>query len=74
MCGILGYIGDREKTVDVLLQGLSRLEYRGYDSSGIAIIEDGKSKVYKSEGKLKKLKTKINKHSPEGMLGIGHTR
>lgn len=74
MCGILGYIGDQKRTVDVLLQGLSRLEYRGYDSSGIAVIQDGKSKVYKSKGKLSKLKTKINKHSPKGSIGIGHTR
>ncbi len=74
MCGILGYIGNQKKTVDVLLQGLSRLEYRGYDSSGIAIIQNGKSKVFKSKGKLSKLKTKIKKHSPKGSLGIGHTR
>ncbi|MGB2693059.1 MAG: glutamine--fructose-6-phosphate transaminase (isomerizing) [Thermodesulfobacteriota bacterium] len=74
MCGILGYIGNQSKTVDVLLQGLSRLEYRGYDSSGIALIQNGKSKVYKSKGKLSKLKTKLNKHSPKGSLGIGHTR
>ncbi len=74
MCGILGYIGDQRKTVDVLMKGLSRLEYRGYDSSGIAVIEDGKSRVFKSKGKLSKLKTKINKHSPKGTLGIGHTR
>lgn len=74
MCGILGYIGDQKRTVDVLLQGLSRLEYRGYDSSGIALIQNGKSKVYKSKGKLSKLKTKIKKHSPKGSLGIGHTR
>lgn len=74
MCGILGYIGDQKRTVDVLLQGLSRLEYRGYDSSGIAVIQDGKSRIYKSKGKLSKLKTKINKHSPKGSIGIGHTR
>ncbi|MEM7008806.1 MAG: glutamine--fructose-6-phosphate transaminase (isomerizing) [Thermodesulfobacteriota bacterium] len=74
MCGILGYIGDQRKTVDVLLKGLSRLEYRGYDSSGIAVIQDGRSKVYKSKGKLSKLKTKINRHSPKGPVGIGHTR
>lgn len=74
MCGILGYIGDQKRTVDVLLQGLSRLEYRGYDSSGIALIQNGESKVFKSKGKLSKLKTKIKKHSPKGSLGIGHTR
>ncbi|MEX0998493.1 MAG: glutamine--fructose-6-phosphate transaminase (isomerizing) [Thermodesulfobacteriota bacterium] len=74
MCGILGYIGDHRKTVDVLLQGLSRLEYRGYDSSGIAVIQNGQSKVFKSKGKLSKLKTKVKKHPPKGPLGIGHTR
>ena len=74
MCGILGYIGDHRKTVDVLLQGLSRLEYRGYDSSGIAVIQNGQSKVFKSKGKLSKLKTKVKKHPPKGSLGIGHTR
>jgi len=74
MCGILGYIGDQSKTVDVLLQGLTRLEYRGYDSSGIAIMQDGRSKIFKSKGKLSKLKTKVKKHSPKGLLGIGHTR
>lgn len=74
MCGILGYIGDQKRTVDVLLKGLSRLEYRGYDSSGIAVIENGQSRIFKSKGKLSKLKTKINKHSPKGALGIGHTR
>ena len=74
MCGILGYIGDHRKTVDVLLQGLTRLEYRGYDSSGIAVIQNGQSKVFKSKGKLSKLKTKVKKHPPKGSLGIGHTR
>ncbi len=74
MCGILGYIGDQNRTVDVLLNGLSRLEYRGYDSAGIALIQNGESKVFKSKGKLSKLKSKINKHSPKGSLGIGHTR
>ena len=74
MCGILGYIGDQKRTVDVLLNGLSRLEYRGYDSAGIALIQNGKSRVFKSKGKLSKLKAKINKHSPKGSLGIGHTR
>ncbi len=74
MCGILGYIGDQKKTVDVLLKGLSRLEYRGYDSSGIAVIEDGRSRIFKSKGKLSNLKTKIYKNTPKGTLGIGHTR
>jgi len=53
MCGIVGYIGSAGKTVNVLVEGLRRLEYRGYDSSGIAILENGHAKVLKSEGKLK---------------------
>ena len=55
MCGIVGYVGDRKDTVQVLLEGLSRLEYRGYDSSGIAVMEDGHPKVFKSTGKLENL-------------------
>ncbi|HKQ31603.1 MAG TPA: glutamine--fructose-6-phosphate transaminase (isomerizing), partial [Thermodesulfobacteriota bacterium] len=74
MCGIVGYVGDRKKTVSVLLDGLTRLEYRGYDSSGIALMDDGHPKVFKSTGKLENLKKKIAKHPLEGLLGIGHTR
>lgn len=74
MCGIVGYVGDRKKTVGVLLDGLTRLEYRGYDSSGIALMDDGHPRVFKSTGKLENLKKKIAKHPLEGLLGIGHTR
>jgi glutamine---fructose-6-phosphate transaminase (isomerizing) len=74
MCGIVGYIGDKKKTVHVLMDGLSRLEYRGYDSSGIAVLQDGRSKVFKSKGKLNNLKKKIKGNSLSGNLGIGHTR
>ena len=74
MCGIVGYIGDREKTLSVLIEGLERLEYRGYDSSGIAVMQNGRPSVLKSTGKLKKLKKKVDKQSPKGLLGIGHTR
>lgn len=74
MCGIVGYIGDRKKTVRVLMDGLTRLEYRGYDSSGIAVMQDGTSKVIKSKGKLNKLQNKIKGNSLSGNLGIGHTR
>jgi glucosamine--fructose-6-phosphate aminotransferase (isomerizing) len=74
MCGIVGYVGDSEKTVRVLMDGLTRLEYRGYDSSGIALMQDGTSKVFKSKGKLNNLKNKINGNSLSGNLGIGHTR
>jgi len=74
MCGIVGYIGDRKKTVHVLMDGLSRLEYRGYDSSGIAVMQDGISKVFKSKGKLNNLKNKLKGNSLSGSPGIGHTR
>ncbi|HSC34386.1 MAG TPA: glutamine--fructose-6-phosphate transaminase (isomerizing) [Thermodesulfobacteriota bacterium] len=74
MCGIVGYVGDQKKTVNVLLDGLTRLEYRGYDSSGIALMEGGHPRVFKSTGKLSNLKKKIGKHPLEGLLGIGHTR
>ena len=74
MCGIVGYVGDRKKTVNVLLDGLTRLEYRGYDSSGIALMEGGHTRIFKSTGKLSNLKKKIGKHTLEGLLGIGHTR
>ncbi len=72
MCGIVGYIGDK-KAQDVLLSGLKRLEYRGYDSAGIGVIEDNDIKVIKSKGNLAVL---INKVGDEtiGTQGIGHTR
>lgn len=74
MCGIVGYVGDRKKTVNVLLDGLTRLEYRGYDSSGIALMDGGHTRIFKSTGKLSNLKKKIGKHTLDGLLGIGHTR
>ena len=74
MCGIVGYVGDTKKTVRVLMDGLTRLEYRGYDSSGIAVMQDGTSKIVKSKGKLNNLKNKIKGNSLSGNLGIGHTR
>ncbi len=73
MCGILGYIGGREAT-PLLLDGLKRLEYRGYDSSGIAVISEGKLIVRRSMGKLSQLETLIEKEPVDGKIGIGHTR
>ncbi len=74
MCGIVGYIGERDCT-EVLLDALSKLEYRGYDSAGIAVFEDGEITVEKSKGELKNLRDKIDKnHKPDGHCGIGHTR
>lgn len=73
MCGIVGYIG-RQAAGPILLEGLSRLEYRGYDSSGIAVIDrDGALAVLKRQGKLRDLKQSIGQ-MPPGTLGIGHTR
>ena len=58
MCGIIGYVGNRN-VIEVLMKGLSALEYRGYDSSGAAIISDNKTKIYKAEGKLQNLKNML---------------
>ena len=74
MCGIVGYVGERDCT-EVLLNALSKLEYRGYDSAGIAVFEDGNIAVEKSKGELKNLRKKIeDDHKPDGHCGIGHTR
>lgn len=73
MCGIVGYIGHRQAD-DILLTGLQRLEYRGYDSAGIAV-NDGTSLTFtKKKGKVKELVQAIGKHGVEGTIGIGHTR
>ncbi len=73
MCGIVGYIGNK-KAQEVLLKGLSRLEYRGYDSAGVAIIEDKKIKLIKRQGKLRILTGALKKGPAKGAIGIGHTR
>ena len=72
MCGIVGYNG-KNKAVDILLNGLSKLEYRGYDSAGIAIREDD-IKIFKAKGKIANLKEKIKDEELTGTCGIGHTR
>ena len=73
MCGIVGYIGKRQ-AVDLLVEGLSKLEYRGYDSAGVAIIEDEKISVRKLKGRLANLENDLNANSINGHIGIGHTR
>ena len=74
MCGIVGYIGQRDCT-DVLMDGLEKLEYRGYDSAGIAVFEKTGIKTVKTKGKLKDMRQKLETEgSPVGHCGIGHTR
>jgi len=73
MCGIVGYIGARE-TARVLIDGLKRLEYRGYDSAGIAVFHRGKVEIRRKEGKLSKLEELIGEETFDGKVGIGHTR
>ena len=74
MCGIVGYVGHKD-AADVLVDSLSKLEYRGYDSAGIAVFEDNKIVTEKSKGRLQDLSDKLaNGHKPEGVCGIGHTR
>ena len=73
MCGIVGYIG-KHKAAAIIVEGLKRLEYRGYDSAGIAIFEDGQLKVAKKAGRVENLAKEASKHTFNGTLGIGHTR
>lgn len=74
MCGIVGYVGHRDCS-DVLVSALTKLEYRGYDSAGIAVFENGEIKTVKTKGKLKDLEDKLaTVGKPDGHIGIGHTR
>jgi len=76
MCGIVGYVGHKS-VVDILVDGLEQLEYRGYDSSGIAVMCDKEIRVYKAVGKLQNLKNELKGHEAEfeqSTMGIGHIR
>ena len=73
MCGIVGYIGPRRAS-DVLVGGLARLEYRGYDSAGVAILEGGELSVMRRVGKLVNLRNALEDSPVVGSVGIGHTR
>lgn len=73
MCGIVGYIGNKS-VAPILLDGLEKLEYRGYDSAGIAVFNSQGITIEKSVGKLAALKGKLSGKTPEGQVGIGHTR
>ena len=73
MCGIVGYVGDKN-AVSVIVEGLKRLEYRGYDSAGVAVLQDGKLQVRRAAGRIKTLEGILRERPVTGSLGIGHTR
>ncbi|MGC2433225.1 MAG: glutamine--fructose-6-phosphate transaminase (isomerizing) [Desulfobaccales bacterium] len=73
MCGIIGYLGPRE-AMPIILDGLKRLEYRGYDSAGMAVISDHSVEIRRSLGKLAELEKLLSRHPLPGQVGIGHTR
>ncbi|MBW2373765.1 MAG: glutamine--fructose-6-phosphate transaminase (isomerizing) [Deltaproteobacteria bacterium] len=74
MCGIVGYTGRESRAVEVLIDGLRRLEYRGYDSAGVAVIEDGEIAVRRTQGKISALESLLSQKPLTGRVGIGHTR
>ncbi|MDP2915435.1 MAG: glutamine--fructose-6-phosphate transaminase (isomerizing) [Candidatus Aminicenantes bacterium] len=73
MCGIIGYIGPK-KVVPILIEGLKKLEYRGYDSAGVALVDKGKIHVKRVKGKIKELEASLKKSPLAGSYGLGHTR
>jgi glucosamine--fructose-6-phosphate aminotransferase (isomerizing) len=73
MCGIVGYVGPRDAT-PIIFEGLKRLEYRGYDSAGMAVIQDGGIEIRRDAGKIERLGDLIREDPIHGNIGIGHTR
>src|SRR5947207_15751699 len=73
MCGIVGYVGEKN-AVGIIVDGLKKLEYRGYDSAGIAILQDGGLQVRRAAGRMKNLEAVLKDRPVAGSLGIGHTR
>jgi glucosamine--fructose-6-phosphate aminotransferase (isomerizing) len=73
MCGIVGYVGDQE-VVPLLVEGLARMEYRGYDSAGVVVLDGSTLATVKAEGKLERLREKLSNEPLTGSYGLGHTR
>ena len=73
MCGIVGYVGTKS-AVGIIVEGLKRLEYRGYDSAGVAVLDDGGLNVRRAVGRIKALETVLRERPVHGSIGIGHTR
>ena len=73
MCGIVGYIGER-KAYPIVIKGLKRLEYRGYDSAGVMVYDGESPQVFKTKGKVADLEGIVGKSGLKGNIGIGHTR
>ena len=73
MCGVVGYVG-KNNAIPILINGLSKLEYRGYDSAGVAVFDCGKIKICKTKGRIQNLQDKLFVNPLKGKIGIGHTR
>src|SRR5436853_5616185 len=73
MCGIVGYVG-KQKAAAIILEGLKRLEYRGYDSAGVCVLQSGRLDVAKKAGRVEVLVKEVAQHRLSGTTGIGHTR